>query len=120
LNTGWQSEDSFQDQGFARNFTIAPTITYQVNDRLKFTVDLDITRSTYTVSSFAIASLARVKARSFDELKLGYNRSLTNNNVDVQNRATNFGGQMEYKLSKNWKSETKVFVFRRSLITDCP
>ena len=110
LNTGWQSEDSFQDQGFARNFTIAPTITYQVNDRLKFTVDLDITRSTYTVSSFAIASLARVKARSFDELKLGYNRSLTNNNVDVQNRATNFGGQMEYKLSKNWKSETK-FLF---------
>ncbi|MEA5403596.1 TonB-dependent receptor [Arcicella sp. DC2W] len=110
LNTGWQSEDSFQDQGFARNFTIAPTITYQVSDRLKFTVDLDITRSSYTVSSLAIASLARVKARSFDELKLGYNRSLTNNNVDVQNRATNFGGQMEYKLSKSWKSETK-FLF---------
>ncbi len=107
LNSAWQSEGSFQDQGFAKNYTFAPTFSYQVNNRLKFTIDLEITKSAYTTSSLAIGSLARVKARNFKDLKLGYNRSLINNNVDVQNGVNNLGGQVEYKLSDKWKSETK-------------
>lgn len=107
LNTAWQSEGSFQDQGYAKNYTFAPTFSYQVNDRLKFLIDIDITRGSYTTSSLTIGSLSKVTARNFKDLKLGYRRSLANNGVDIENGVNNSGGQIDYKLSDKWKSETK-------------
>lgn len=107
LNTAWQSEGSFQDQGYAKNYTFAPTFSYKVNDRLKFLIDIDITRSSYTTSSLTIGSLSKVTARNFKDLKLGYDRSLINNGVDVENGVNNLGGQIDYSVSDKWKSETK-------------
>ncbi|GAA0558315.1 TonB-dependent receptor [Chitinophaga japonensis] len=110
LNVAGQTETSFQDQGYAKNYTFAPSFIYQVNDRLKFTIDADITRSAYTTTSFAIGSLANVTARSFKDLPLGYKQSLINNSVDVSNGINNLQAQMEYKFSEKWKSQTN-FLF---------
>lgn len=107
VNTAWQSEGSFQDQGFAKNYTFAPTFSYQVNDKLKFLVDVDITRNSYTTSSIAIGAMQKVTARNFHDLKLGYERSLINNTISIQNGVNNLGGEIQYKFSDKWKSETK-------------
>jgi iron complex outermembrane receptor protein len=101
-----QTESSFQDQGFAKNYTIAPVFSYRVNDRLKFTIDADITRSSFAMPTLAIASLNNVSARSFKELQLGYNRSYITNNVNVDNGINNIQARVEYKLSRNWASQT--------------
>ena len=74
LNVAGQTEGSFQDQGYAKNYVFAPSFSYQVTDRLKFSVDLDITRSAYTMTTISIGSLANVSAKSFKDLKLNYNR----------------------------------------------
>lgn len=110
LNVAGQTESSFQDQGYAGNYTIAPSFSYQVNDRLKFIIDAEITRSNYTTTSFAIGAMANVTARSFRDLPLGYERSLINNSVDVSNGINNLQAQMEYKFSDKWKSQTN-FLF---------
>lgn len=107
LNVAGQSEGSFQDQGYAKNYVFAPSFSYQVTDRLKFSVDLDITKSTYTMTTISIGSLTNVLARSFEDLEFDYNRSYTNNDVDAEIGVNNLGAQIDYKISDQWKSETK-------------
>lgn len=107
LNVAGQSEGSFQDQGYTKNYVFAPTFSYQVTDRLKFSVDLDITKSAYTMTTISIGSLTNVKAKSFKDLQLNYNRSYGNNDVDAEIGVNNLGMQIDYKISDQWKSETK-------------
>ncbi len=106
LNAGAQTEGSFQDQGYAKNYTIAPSITYQVNERLKFSLDVEVTRASYTTTAFAIDSMSKVTARSFKDLPIDYKRSYINNGLDVANGINNIQAQVEYKISDSWTSQT--------------
>lgn len=106
VNAGWQSEGSFQDQGFSKNYTFAPSFSYQVNPRLKFMVDADLTRSTFTISTFSIASMSKVSARSFKDLPLDYKHSYINNSLDITNGINNVQARIEYKISDQWTSQT--------------
>ncbi|MGE9313467.1 TonB-dependent siderophore receptor [Niabella sp. CJ426] len=106
INAAAQSEGSFQDQGFNKNYTIAPTFSYQVNDRLKLILDMELTRGNYTVVSFALGNLANITARNFKDLPLDYKKSYINNSIDVNNGINNIQAQVEYKISDKWKSQT--------------
>lgn len=106
LNAAGQTEGSFQDQGYAKNYTFAPSLSYQVNDRLKFMVDIDITRSAYTTTTLAFGNLANITARSLDKLSLNYKSSLINRGIDIHNGINNIQARMEYKISNQWKSQT--------------
>lgn len=106
VNAGLQSEGSFQDQGFAKIQTFAPSFTYLANDRLKFTIDAEFTRGNYTTAAFAVRNLNNITARSFKDLPLNYKSSLINNSIDISNGIDNIQFQMEYKLSDQWKSQT--------------
>lgn len=106
INAAAQSEGSFQDQGFNKNYTIAPTFSYQVNDRLKLTLDMELTRGNYTVVSFGLGNLATITARNFKDLPLDYKKSYINNSIDVNNGINNIQAQAEYKISDKWKSQT--------------
>lgn len=106
LNAAGQSEGSFQDQGFNKNYTFAPTFSYQVNDRLKFVLDMEATRGNYTVVSFALGNLNNISARNIKDLPLDYERSYINNSIDVNNGINNIQAQIEYKISDKWKSQT--------------
>ena len=106
LNAGWQSEGSFQDQGYAKNYTLAPSFSYQVNPRLKFIVDADLTRSTFTISTFSVAAMSKVSARSFKDLPLDYKHSYINNSLDISNGINNVQARIEYKISDQWTSQT--------------
>ena len=101
-----QSERSFQDQGYSKNYTIAPSFKYIVNDRLSFTVEAEITRGDYTTSYFALGNLNNITARNFKDLPLGYKRSLISNDANVNNGINNLQAQVEYKISNQWKSQT--------------
>ncbi|MDR6340232.1 iron complex outermembrane receptor protein [Filimonas zeae] len=108
VNAGLQSEGSFQDQGFGKIQTFAPSFTYLASDRLKFTIDAEFTRGNYTTSAFAIpvAAINNVTVRNFKDLPLGYKSSYINNSIDISNGIDNIQFQMEYKLSDQWKSQT--------------
>ena len=106
FNAAGQSEGSFQDQGFSKNYTFAPTFSYQVNDRLKFVLDMELTRGNYTVVSFGLGNLSNITARNFKDLPLDYKKSYINNSIDVNNGINNVQAQIEYKISDQWKSQT--------------
>lgn len=117
LNVAGQTEGSFQDQGYAKNYTFAPSFSYQVNDRLKFMVDIDITRSAYTTTTLAFGNLANITARSLDKLPLNYKSSLINRGVDIHNGINNVQARMEYKISDQWESQTN-YLFSEGFYKD--
>ncbi|WP_127124474.1 TonB-dependent receptor [Pseudoflavitalea rhizosphaerae] len=102
----FQNEGSFQDQGFAKNYTIAPSFKYIVNDRLTINLDAEFTRGNYTTTSFALGNLSKITARNMKDIPIGYKQSLINNSIDINNGINNVQAQIEYKISEKWKSQT--------------
>lgn len=105
LNTAYQRENSFQDQGYGNTFVIAPSFSYQVNDRLTLRLDADFQSYKGTSNSAWIIG-AGVKATSWDQLKLDYKRSLIDNSFAGKQESSNVFAQAEYKISDKWTSTT--------------
>jgi iron complex outermembrane recepter protein len=110
LNTAYQNEGSFQDNGFAKSFMLAPSLYYQVNDRLSFSFDAELysgENSSKQMIFFYFPASALGASRA-DELGIDYNRSYSSNDISQLSRSNNFFGQINYKLSNTWTSQTNL------------
>ncbi len=104
-NIAYQRENSFQDQGHGQTIVVAPSISYQVNDRFILRLDADLQSYTGTSSSAWIVAPA-VNVKSYDRLRLDYKRSLIDNSFSSKMYSNNIFLQAEYKLSEKWTSTT--------------
>lgn len=105
VNMAYQKENNFQDQGHGTTFMVAPSVSYQVNDRLTLRLDADLQSYKGTSSSAWIVS-PNVNVRSYDQLKLDYKRSLIDNSFSGKQSSSNIFAQAEYKISDQWTSTT--------------
>lgn len=110
INTALNTQKSWQDAGFHKDIFIAPSLTYKVNDRLSFSFDAELYASTGTTPQlfFFDATVAQLGVNSADKLNLDYNRSYISNDLAMNSSNMNFNGQMNYKLSDNWISQTNI------------
>lgn len=107
LNTAFHSQGSFADAGFERNYLIAPSFTYKVNDRLSFNVEAELyQRHTQAMASYNFDNSALWANKSIKDVGLGYNRSYSSNDVDTRLLNYNVYLQANYKISKQWTSQT--------------
>lgn len=109
FNAGFQSEDSFQDAGFRESLFMAPSVSYQVNDKLtlNFNYELSSTKQTNPVFLF----LNRLGPLAFNTIEaLNYNPelSLTDNSLAIKNPTQNYRGEIAYKITDNWSSQTVI------------
>ncbi len=107
VNTAYTNEESFQDAGFSNAFFIAPSLKYQVNDKLTFLVNTEFYKNTSARQSMIF--LSRFAPLSFDNMNLfdqNYKRSFTSNDLTMTNSSFNMQMQALYKLSENWTSQT--------------
>ena len=114
LNTAYGYEGSFQDNGFTKSFAFAPSLSYRVDDRLSFNFDAEFYTGQNTGLSVyffpwgqTIASMGVDRA---DELNVDYKRSYANEDLYQTSRNINFFGQMDYKISESWRSQTNLTV----------
>lgn len=107
LNVARQTENTFQDQGNNATFLIAPTISYQVNDRLNLLLDVDYYNVKGITPAGWVASSTGTGKTSFDELNLDYRQSLNDNSLTSKQSSSNVFFQAAYKLSDHWLSQTK-------------
>lgn len=109
LNTAYQTEGSFQDVGRKTSFFIAPSILYKVNSRLSLFLNTEYYTSegTNPLSVFLNRS-RKLYATTPDQLKFNFNRAYTSNDLTIKNPALNIYGQISYKLSNTWTSQTNV------------
>jgi iron complex outermembrane recepter protein len=112
FNGAVHNERSFQDAGFSKNFLLAPSLSYQVNDRL--TLLLDVEMSGYKATSpTRLAPNTRGNIHSVEKLGMPYKLSFANNTIFYTSQQLNVFGQIKYKLSQRWTSQT-VFSRTRS------
>lgn len=106
VNLARQKENTFQDQGNSGTVLVAPSLSYQVNDRLKLALDADF----YAVRGVTPAGWMidpKLGKTSFDQLNLDYRQSLNDNSLVSRQSSSNILFQADYKLSDKWLSQTK-------------
>lgn len=110
VNTAYHSEGSFQDSGFKKSFFLAPTLAYQVNDRLRFLIVTEFLQEERAAPPVFFHSNRSepLTYRSIDELDLNNNLSFTSNDLTIKNPRTTIQAQMTYQLMDNWTSQTVI------------
>jgi iron complex outermembrane receptor protein len=107
VNTALHKETGDLDQGFSDTWLVAPSLSYQVNDRLSLLADAEIYERKGT-SSYLLGVSGTKKAKSVDQLPMDWSRSYTNNSLVMVTPAYNFFGEANYLLSEGWKLQTNV------------
>jgi len=107
LNTAYQNQSSFQDAGFKRSIFIAPTVEYRSSERL----NISLTAGFYSLEGTSPATIFLNRVRPYiattpSELNFNWKRSFTSNDLVMKNPTVNIKGQINYKLSDNWNSQT--------------
>src|SRR5690606_25582064 len=83
VNAAYHSEGSFQDAGFKKSFFIAPTLAYEVNDRLSFQVLAEILEEERAVAPVFFHSdrISPLDFTTIEELTLNTSLSFTSNDI---------------------------------------
>lgn len=107
VNSAYNKQDSFQDAGFRESFFIAPSLSYEVNDRLSFLVNTEFMSNESTNPTMLFLDRgAPLRVHNINELKYDNNRSYTSNELTMKTPSYNIQAQMFYKLSEQWTSQT--------------
>lgn len=108
LNTAYQYDGSFQDNGFERGYVIAPSLSYKLNDRLTLAVDAEFYRIENTAKPFIFFYFptAQLNATNPEELGLDPNLAYASNDLYQMSKSSNFFVQANYKISEQWTSQT--------------
>lgn len=115
VNSAYHSESSFQDAGVKKSFFIAPSLVYEVNDRLSFHFLTEILEEERAVAPVFFHSdrLSPLPFKNLQELNLNPRLSFTSNDLTIRNPRFNLQAQAVYKLSDQWTSQT---VFSRGTV----
>ncbi|MDN3580633.1 TonB-dependent receptor [Mucilaginibacter flavus] len=112
LNTAYNHEGSFQTTGFSRNVFIAPSLLYNVNDRLSISFDAELSYGKNIGKSIFFfpygVTIAQLGYSSADKLPLDYKQSYAGNDLTQTSRNANFFGEIKYKISNSWTSRTNI------------
>lgn len=109
VNAAYHHEGSFQDAGFKKSVFFAPSFSYKVNDKLSFLFNTEFYSGEATNALMVFLNRSRqLVARTPKELNMDFNRSYTSNDITYKNPTVNLFGQMTYKLSDKWTSQTNL------------
>jgi iron complex outermembrane receptor protein len=109
INTAYHNENSFQDAGFKKSFFFAPSLSYQVNDKLSFFINTEFMNNKSTNQTMLFLDRgAPLKVHNIDELGYDNKRSYTSNQLAMETPSYSLQGQMNYKFNDQWSSQTVV------------
>ncbi|HEY0246446.1 MAG TPA: TonB-dependent receptor, partial [Mucilaginibacter sp.] len=110
INTAYNNSNTFQDNGFNKNFVFDPSFSYKVNDRLTLSFDAEISHGTATtpVIMYFGSTIADLGVNRANLLNIDYKRSYQANDLATTSDNANFYAQADYKISDNWKSQTNI------------
>ncbi|WP_343696352.1 TonB-dependent receptor [Flavobacterium sp.] len=107
VNSAYNTQNSFQDAGFIESYFIAPSLSYEVNDRLSFLVNTEFRSNETTNPTMLFLDRGNpLRVHNIDELKYDNKRSYTSNELTIKTPSYNIQGQINYKLSSQWTSQT--------------
>jgi len=109
INTGFQQEHSFQDAGLKKSVFVAPSISYKVNNDLTLNFSYEASDNEQTNETFLFLNrYAPLAFNSIDELDYNTDLSFTSNDVTINNITQNYRGEVAWKISDQWSSQTLI------------
>ena len=108
VNASAHSEESFQDQGFRKNYMIAPAISFKVSDQLNIEMDAELYTTNRTLLFARFFNENNISTNRIDEVKYDYNKSYVSNDMAAEMSSIYFHSKVNYQLNKNWKSVTSI------------
>ncbi|MBB6109012.1 iron complex outermembrane recepter protein [Mucilaginibacter lappiensis] len=115
VNAAYTDQNSFQNAGFQKSFFVAPSLIYEVNDKLSFHFLTEIMQEERAVAPIFFPSdrMSPLPFKTVKDLNLNYNESFISNDLTMKNPRFNLQAQMLYKISSQWTSQT---VFSRTTV----
>lgn len=119
--TTW--ERSFQDQGYTNSMSIAPSFSYQITDRLSLLLDVEFGQAKGTsvvrLNPFVGVPTGKTEVtRSIADINFPYNKTFLSNDLTYKTQMMNIFGQINYKISDSWTSQTILSRARSSISGD--
>ncbi|PTT00971.1 TonB-dependent siderophore receptor [Pedobacter sp. HMWF019] len=109
MNAAYHDESSFQDAGFKKTRFFAPSLSYQLNDRVSFLLNAQFLSSEGTNPTMLFFNRsAPLSSTTLEDLGYNNRKSYTSNQLTMKNPVTSVQAQMNYKISDQWKSQTIV------------
>ncbi|HEY1195111.1 TonB-dependent receptor [Flavobacterium sp.] len=115
LNAATTNQKSFQDLGFTKNISIAPSFSYQITDRLSILLDVEFGQEKGTsVVRFNPFNRSN-KTQSIVDIAFPYKRTFMSNDLVYNTQMLNIFGQINYKISEEWTSQTIISRARSTI-----
>lgn len=112
LNTAYNSQNGFQENAFRRSFLFAPSLSYQVSEKLSFSIDAEFNQLQSAGSQFLYffggTSVAQFGISSAADVNINYRSSFSSRDMIKKGQNANVFAQMDYKISSNWKSQINL------------
>lgn len=108
FNGAYNSENSFQDQGITREFMVAPSLTFELSEKLTVKANLEYNQSKRNVN-FArglSGGLISDSVNSWDDLNWDYNTNYGSNGMAGFYTSTVLQTLLNYKMSNTWTAKT--------------
>ncbi|OJV22605.1 MAG: TonB-dependent receptor [Dyadobacter sp. 50-39] len=115
LNGATTFEKSFQDMGFTKSLSFAPSFSYQINDRLSMWFDIEFGQAKGTSVLRFNPFTGSNKTQSIAQMKFPYDKLFGANDLTYDTQMLNIFAQFNYKISEKWTSQTIVSRARSSI-----
>ncbi|WP_374465148.1 TonB-dependent receptor domain-containing protein [Chryseobacterium sp.] len=106
LNAAGTTEKSFQDIGFTNSLAIAPSFSYQINDRMSLLLDVEFNQAKGTSVVRFNPYTGSKKIQSIADMKFPYYKNFLSDDLAYETQMLNIFAQLNYKVSENWTSQT--------------
>ena len=106
LNAAGTFEKSFQDLGFTNSLAIAPSFSYQINDRMSLLLDVEFNQAKGTSVVRFNPYTGSNKTQSIADMKFPYYKKFLGDDLEYETQMMNIFAQLNYKVSENWTSQT--------------
>ncbi|MGM9511848.1 TonB-dependent siderophore receptor [Larkinella sp. GY13] len=109
INAAAHSEGSFQNYGHNRRYTVTPSLSYKVDERLSFLFDAELNSTNRSTVAY-YQNLPRTSYRNFKDIPIPIKTSLGGENIDASITALNYSAGARYVINPQWTSQTNVAI----------
>ena len=114
VNASINKQESFADNGHNNTFTIAPSFTYRVNDKLSVSMDIEASREDVTrPGSFNFNIL---KLNNVNQIPLDYKKTLFADDFNALTNTFRTYFEARYKWNSNWTSQINISVNNEDVV----
>ncbi|WP_444660035.1 TonB-dependent receptor domain-containing protein [Flavobacterium columnare] len=107
INVSHSDQESFQDIGYAKNTTVAPSFLYKISDKLQILAEAELATIKRTQQPYPFFT-SGVTFTNFKDMPIEYKKYIGGNDVDSKTNIANLFLKATYKISDAWTSSTNV------------